>query len=353
VYSFQVVRVGRNRTAWGIAPVTFAALASVAVGCSGPLDSPTVPPPRVIHDAGADVRRDAPADRRADVADGNLDRSDTAGDTFDGRRVDGGMADVDAGVDVPSPADAGWPVLVDCISGRPPSPSYDPMSVTPVLTVGCGPLSRVVVQLVDLAHQGMFFDAQLEPPVPGFDLARNPYLCGAQTSAPIYIIASGTAGLTPSTSLQTFLRVTVQGPGQTQLPLRAIPLYISVAATDFTLVDDVVDFGTVVQGGYSVRDLTVINNLASAPIAYLYSSTLGDPGPFSLFSRGLDSTGAPLEPGNTGALLTASFNPTSAGSYQATFLVSPFVPGTPIDPGCGTIARLTMRGQVVPRSPPP
>jgi hypothetical protein len=52
-------------------------------------------------------------------------------------------------------------------------------------------------------------------------------------------------------------------------------------------------------------------------------------------------------------MLDAVLNAQNLGTFEATFLVSPFFSGVAIDPACGAVRTVTMRATVVsPRLPP-
>jgi hypothetical protein len=105
----------------------------------------------------------------------------------------------------------------------------------------------------------------------------------------------------------------------------------------------------VTQGDYMQMPVTITNALDGAPFDIVYA-TQPQQGIFSLVPSGLGGT---LQPGDSKPLLQAFMSALTAGTVETTFLVSPFVPGIPIDPSCGVIRTVTMRAQILPSGPPP
>jgi hypothetical protein len=60
-----------------------------------------------------------------------------------------------------------------------------------------------------------------------------------------------------------------------------------------------------------------------------------------------------LQPGESRRLLNAILNTQATGTFEASFLISAFPPGTAVDPVCGVIRPLTLRAQIVAQGPSP
>ena len=300
-----------------------ALVVTLVVGCGGPIDSR--PPRMTAQDAGTDIRRTVDAAR-------DLPKRPDA------------ITIVDTGVSVP------WPVIPGCVSGLPPSPQFTPSTI-PTVTISCAAGSPVLLHLTDAAGQGMIFDTTLDPPISGFSSTHGSTVCASNGNTyptPIELFVSQAAAL-PGSTFSTTLRITLQGPSQ---PGYTFPLRVTTAPIDFTLDPAVIDFGTVYLGTAAQASVTVTNALDGAPFENLYA-TQPQQGTFSLFASGM--TGTSLQPGDSQPMLQAYLNAQTLGTFETTFLVSPFLPGVPIDPSCGVIRTLTMRAQVVApgKGPPP
>ncbi len=349
-----------------------------SIGCFGPLDSPLLPPRR---DTGVDLRMEVAVDRRPDIAIVDVTPPDAADagrpdardaldaggvlDAFDARVAGDARDGADArnpidASDAAPPSDAsdarvifdmrppppdlgGWPTVPGCVTGFPPVPEVLPTNS--FLTIGCGPVSRVVARVDEASGQGMVISAVLDPPLRGLAIAYTPTLCQRAPAADILVNATGTAGLSPGVQLATTLRVQVQGPAG---PSYAYPLTFTVMATNFGLETDTIDFGTVLSGSFLARDLIVNNLIPGAPIGQLAEAPVSaDPFFFALPALGTPA----LEAGTAAALVTIFLSPSSPGKYQSTFTLSPFVPGVFVDPTCGAPRMLTLSANVV--APPP
>jgi hypothetical protein len=250
---------------------------------------------------------------------------------------------VDTGVTV-------WPIIPGCVSGLPPSPRFTPSSVPPV-TISCASTSPLLLNVTDAANQGMIFNATLDPPIDGFLAAYGADVCapGLADGMPVELFVRQGIAL-PGDTFSTTLRITPVGPAQSGY---AFPLTINTRAIDFTVDPAVIDFGTVYLGSYTQMPVMVTNALDGAPFENIYAAQPQPGGPFSLFSNRLG--GPSLHPGDSQPLLVAYLNAQALGTFENTFLVSPFTPGVPIDPSCGVIRTVTMRVQVVVpgKGPPP
>ena len=301
-------------------------LVVVAGGCGGPLDSPDPP---VVRDAGTDVRPDLSRDRGG------------AG----GRRATDGAADApDAGID--GPQDAPWPVIPGCVTGLPPQPTFTTAIDGGVIVVGCAELSRTIVRVGDSSHHGFLLNATFDPLQVGIDLSYPSPFCADEAEMPINLLVSGAAGLIPGQRFSTTLRTQVLGPLGPQ-DNRPVRLDMMVAPVDFRLDTDLVDFGVVTLGEFRSVTVTAINSPAGAPFMNLYGSPYAA-APFFLSgpTMGADPQ-AVLEPGASLPLLTVALYAATPGSFQSSFLISPFQTGVSIDPSCGVIRSLTVRAQIV------
>jgi hypothetical protein len=324
--------------------------AGALAACSGPLDSPTPRPP-LARDAGVDFRRDVASDRGTDVADrGPTPRDASVEVGFDSPpRIDLGVdlrADLrldlglDLGVDAPAP----WPVLFGCVTGLPPLPDMliTGGQVSP-LVVGCAGLSRTIATLYDRTRSGFIFTARFDPPLDGFEVSPSRGAVCSDGQGVSIIVTAPDSQRHPGFSGTVSLVIAVEGPSA---PVFLLRLPVSVVTTDFSLASEVIDFGRIPFGTGRTTEVVVTNAPSSAPIQTLYTSPQAA-GPFSLESRPMDGEfPSPLEPGETGPMLTSFFLPTTIGTFTSTFLVSPFVPGVSIDPLCGGVRMLTLTGQV-------
>lgn len=322
MYSLEVVspRGGRGLAAVVVTLVVSAVgFGAAAPGCGGPLDSR---PPRMTPDAGTDVRRTVDAARDL------------------GTRPDA-VVIVDTGVSIP------WPIIPGCVSGLPPSPRFTPGTIPPIAG-SCASSSPVLLTVDDAAGQGMIFNSALDPPIDGLSLTTGGNVCAVRgTSYPVTVQLFVRQGLSlPGQTLTTTLRITPVGPAQ---PGYAFPLTINTVPINFT-VPDVIDFGQVNQGDYMQMPVIVTNATDSAPFEQVYS-TQTQQGLFSLVPNNLG--GPALQPGDSRPLLQAFLSALTAGTFETTFLVSPFQAGVPIDPSCGVIRTVTVRAQIIPSGPPP
>jgi len=288
-------------------------------GCGGPLDTR---PPRMTPDAGTDRRRTVDASRDL------------------GTRPDA-IVVVDTGVSIP------WPIIPGCVSGLPPSPRFSPATIPP-MTISCAASSQVLLTLDDAAGQGMLFNSSLDPPIDGLSLSSSGNVCANQgTSYPVTVQLFVRQGLSlPGQTLTTTLRITPVGPAQ---PGYAFPLTINTLPIDFS-VPDVIDFGKVTQGAFPQMPVIVTNAADGAPIQQVYA-TQTQQGQFSLIPYNVN--GPLLQPGDSQPLLQAFLSAQIAGTFETTFLVSPFQAGLPIDPSCGVIRTVTVRAQIAASGPPP
>ncbi len=298
-------------------------VAVVAGGCGGPLDSPD---PAVVRDAAVDVGRDLSRDRGG------------AG----GYRTDGGERDApdDGGVDAP------WPVIPGCVTGLPPQPTLTAAADGGVVVIGCAEVTRTVAWLGDSSHHGLFITMTIDPPLPGVYLSYSNTLCADQAETPIYLGVSAPSGLAPGERFSTILRTQVLGPPNVAIN-QAVRVDMLVAPIDFSLNTDLVDFGDVPLG--ESRSVTVMatNSPASAPFFNLYAIPSAA-GPFYVTGPTMGPGPQPvLEPGASLPLLTVSMYANLTGSFQSSFLVSPFIPRGAIDPSCGVIRSLTVRAHII------
>ena len=341
--------------------------AAALAACSGPLDSPTPRPP-VVHDAGSDFRRDvAAADRGSGgaggvalIPDASVESVSDAFDARDGRpdgaagsRVDGGVGGFGGrGAGGRSGVGGGggfggvggsWPVVPGCVTGLPPQPTILAGDVGD-LVVGCPSLTRTVARLLDMSRRGMLFSAALDPPLDGFSVWSPGMLCAGTDTAPIMVTALDVSSRLPVDNGVVSVRITILGPNAPLFP--PIRLAVRVVAMDFFVEDDVIDFGLVPVGTSRSNPVTVMNQFDSAAIAALYPSPQMTDAFTLLNSVGPDGLPQLLEPGLAGTPLIAYFFPAVVGAYQSTFNISPFVPGTEVDPTCGGMVHtLTLRAQ--------
>jgi hypothetical protein len=209
--------------------------------------------------------------------------------------------------------------------------------------VGCAALSRTIATVYDHTRSGFIFSARFEPPLAGFEVSpARGSVCSDGVGVPIVVTAPDSQRR-PGFSATVTLAIVVEGPGA---PAFLVRLPVSVVTTDFTLVSEVIDFGRIPLGTGRTTEVVVTNASTSAAIQTLYTSPQAAY-PFSLESRPVDGEfPSPLEPGETGPMLSALFLPTTIGTFTSSFLVSPFIPGVSIDPLCGGVLRLTLTGQV-------
>jgi hypothetical protein len=314
VYSLLVVFQRRGGS--GFAVVIVATIAAGVAGC-GPIDSR---PPG--SDAGVGAN---------------------AGNTGAGGMLIDPVHDAGSGGAV----DVAWPAVSGCVSGLPPAPRFDSDHVSPVV-VGCAATSTVILRASDAAAQGMVFTARLNRPIPGLALDFDPDLCASDVDAPISLVVSQFA-FRPGASFTTAVLVAPLGPPPQ--PSTAFTLNIKTAALDFTVDPDVVDFGTVSTGVFQTMPITITNAIDGAPLDSVFPSQSGQ-GPFVIFPAP-SSAKQSLQPGESRPLLGAALNTQATGTFQATFLISAFPPGTPVDPACGVIRSVTLRAQVVVPGPSP
>jgi hypothetical protein len=311
VYSLLVVFQRRGGS--GLAVVIVVAIAAGVAGC-GPIDSR---PPR--SDAGM----------AANTGAGGM-RIDPVHDAGSGGAVD-----------------VAWPAVSGCVSGMPPAPRFDSDHVSPIV-IGCAPTSTVILRASDAMAQGMVFTARLDRPISGLSLDFDPDLCASDVDAPISLVVSQLA-FRPGASFTTAVWVAPVGPPPQ--PRTTFTLNIETAALDFTIDPDVVDFGTVLAGAFQTMPITITNAIDGAPLDSVFPSQSGQ-GPFVIIPA--PSTAKPsLQPGESRQLLGAVLNTQATGTFEATFLISPFPPDTPVDPACGVIRSLTLRARVVGPGPPP
>ncbi len=318
---YPVSVVSQRREGIGLAAIVVVAVAAAAgggaPGCGGPLD--TAPPrPR---DAGTNTG--AGGKRVVDAAPPSV--------------RDAGF---DTGVDV------SWPIVPGCISGLPPSPQFSP-DVIPTVAVSCSSSTSVILRVSDAAGQGMYYVPRLEPPIDGLSLQYTGEICNWSGDSPIELVVRQ-AAVRPGAAYRTTLSITPTGPPQ---PRSVFALNVNAVAIDFSVDPAVVDFGTVTPGQFMRMALTITNATASAPFDTVFSSQQQQ-GPFLLYP--IPSGGAlSVQPGESRQMLEAVLNTQAPGTFEATFLVSPFQPGIAIDPACGVIRTVTMRALVIPPGPPP
>jgi hypothetical protein len=314
VYSLPVVLQRRGGS--GLAVVIAVAFgAAGAVGCGGPIDS-RLPDPR---DAGTN--------------------SGTGGKRTIDPVHDAGT--VEAAVDV------AWPTIPGCVSGLPPAPLLNVTAMQPI-AIGCASSSAVLLRVSDTAAHGMSFTAGLSPPIDGLSLDFAGNLCASDIDTPVELVVRQFA-LQPGPPLATFVWVTPVGPSP-QLG-SGFALQIRRAPIDFTIDPAVVDFGTVPAGVYQRMPITITNAVDGAMFDGVFPSQQQQ-GPFLILP--IPSTGAPsLQPGESRQMLAAILNTQATGTFEASFLVSAFPPGTPVDPACGIVRPLTVRAQIVAQGPPP
>ncbi len=308
-------------TAAGAGAIGTAIIAFVAGGCGGPLDTPD---PRPARDAGIDS------------GSGGRRSIDAAPDVVRDARVlpDAGF---DTGIDAP------WPVVPGCVTGLPPSPQFNPQSIPPI-TISCANSATILTRLSDAAGQGMIFSATLNPPIDGFSVSFNSDLCSFAVDLPIELDVIQSAAA-PENVFNTALNVTVYGPPPQRTYV--FPLEINTVAIDFTIDPAVVDFGTVTVGQSLSIPLTVTNAMDGAPLQNVYPSQIYQ-GAFQLFPS---RSGSSLEPGDAQPLLNAVFSAQLPGTYDTTFYVSAFPPGSVANIGCGVVQTVAMHAQVVSELP--
>ena len=278
-------------------------VAVVAGGCGGPLDSPDPP---VVRDAAADVGRDLSRDRGG------------AG----GYRTDGGGGDApdDGGVDAP------WPTLPGCVTGLPPEPTLTAAADGGVVVVGCAEVTRTIAWLGDSSHHGLFLNMALDPPLPGFYLSYLNLLCADQAETPVNLGVLARSGLAPGQRFSTILRTQISGPPNLVIN-QAVRVDVLVAAIDFSLDTDLIDFGDVPFGESRSVTVTATNSPAGAPFFNLYASPSAA-GPFYVTGPTMVPGPQPvLEPGASLPLLTVSLYALFARVISVQLLGQPFHPG--------------------------
>lgn len=290
-----------------------------ALGCGGPLDS-------------AEPRQKSHPDAGVDRGSGGI------------RVIDqgmGGSPGIDAAPDVQ------WPVIVGCVAGQPPSPQLAPDPIPPI-AIGCASTTVSLGLLSDTARQGMFYSATLNPPVDGVAVLTPSMSLCAYTSAPLSLAVRGSA-FRPGQTYTTSLSITPFGPP----PMKSAvyPMTITTVPIDFSVDPAVIDFGTVTLGQPVPQRPVMITNAADgAQFDSLYA-TQPQQGPFVLYQSGMPF-GNSIRPGDTRQMFLAALNPQTPGTFDATFLVSPFQPGILIDPSCGVIRSITMHARVTGANPP-
>jgi hypothetical protein len=193
----------------------------------------------------------------------------------------------------------------------------------------------------------MVYSTRLDPLIDGAALlSPTNTLCG-YTNAPISLVIRGST-FRPGETYATSLSITPVGPPPQKgavfgLTINAVPI-------DFNVGPATIDFGTVTVGQYLQQSITVTNALDGAPFDSLYATPTAQ-GPFILYSLSTPLAGS-VRPGEARQMFQATFNPQTTGTFDATFLVSPFQPGVLIDPSCGVIRSITMHAQVTGANPP-
>jgi len=318
VYSLLVVlqRRGGSGPAVIIIIAVVAIVAAGATGCGGPVDSR---PPRA--DAGPVTNRGTGGTMR----------------TIDPVHDSGPVAAVDVG----------WPAVSGCASGLPPSPRFSADQIPPV-AIGCASSSIVILRVSDAAAQGMVFTARLDPPVFGLSLDFDPDLCASDVDAPISLVVNQFA-FRPGASFTTSLWITPMGPPPQ--PSSVFTLHINTVAVDFTLNPDLVDFGTLATGVYQTMPIGITNAPDGAPIDGVFPSQQRQ-GPFVILPTPVPDQPS-LQPGQSRQMLQAVLNTQATGTFEASFLVSAFPPGTLVAPACGVVRPLTVRAQIVAPAPSP
>jgi len=318
-----------------IALAAMACATAALAACSGPLDSPT-PRPRVVRDAGPDhLVRDVRPDRGSDVADRGPSLPDLAPEVIVDKPVT-----VDAGIDAP-----GWPVVPGCVLGLPPNPLVQITREANPLVVGCAGLTRTVATLLDSSRSGFIFTAAFDPPLDGFYVSpAQGVVCADGQGVPLTVVASELSMRHPGSSGNASVRINIPGPIPLSFP---IVFPYSVVSTEFTVVNETIDFGLVPIGAARTTEV-VFSNLRTSPAIQTMYTIPQVQDPFSFGTSGvMRPFSLPLEPGQTGPLLTAYFDSSSVGTFAGTFVVSPFPPGMPLDPGCAGLTHfVTLRGQV-------
>jgi hypothetical protein len=312
VYSASVVL---QRGGIGLVAVVVAGMS--ALGCGGPIDSR---PPSVRPDAGIDR------------GTGGIRIIDPLGM--------GGYPGFDAAPDV------SWPFIPGCISGQPPSPQFSSDHIDPI-NVGCASSTTLILTEKDAANQGMVLIPSFDPPVDGLDLYYNSTVC-ANNQYPIEVIVRQSA-FRPGPPITTSLSIALSGPPPQQKWV--FPVTVNPLAIDFSVDPAIIDFGTVNAGQFVQIPISVTNSFDGAPFDHMYASQSSQ-GPFQLYST--PGPGGPsVIPGETRPMFQAILSTRMTGTFDATFLVSPFQPGVAIDPACGAIRTITMHAQIVSGGPPP